>query len=468
MLAEILSWSRDSRREAEALYRSVLELEPASVPARVGLARLLSWRGDLDRSRSLYMQALYLDTGDTEARVGLAETERWSGRARDALRTLEQLPPDERDRPEARRGRAEAWLDLDRPARALAEYEAILAEDPDDTDAARQAVMLRRRLQPSVEVGVAASTESGDPRTTRVETLSAPLQVHWGGSGDWRYRAGVGVAFFQNRPGSTRRLSAGLGAEGPLGRRVRLRAEAAANEFQGGGTEATGRVEVRMAAGERLDLVAGLRRDPVLDSRLSAAGETVDGVHYGPVLESAAYAGLSARPGRGWDLWLRASRGRLAGDNVADNDRDGLFGGFGRTLRTGAWKLRPGFASAWFRNDLDLSGYPPDDLGGDGVTMVGVGGTFSPFRFLNNMIRLDASWEGRGGTAVYLGGGLGLQQVEDLGSPDFGDTTVSSDVYAGARWRLGESTDLRAEASFQNVAAAFDRTRVGLFLVRRF
>jgi hypothetical protein len=84
------------------------------------------------------------------------------------------------------------------------------------------------------------------------------------------------------------------------------------------------------------------------------------------------------------------------------------------------------------------------------------------------MVRLDASWEGAAGTAVYLGGGLGLQQVEDIGSPDFGDTTVSSDVYAGVRWRLGEHTDLRAEASFQNVAAAFDRTRLGIFLVRRF
>jgi len=467
ILAEVLSWDSTRRDEAMALYRDALEQDPESTPARVGLARITSWQGDLAASQELYVDALRRDPADPEARMGLAEVQRWSGRSRVALQTLSELDEDNRDQPEARRRRAEAWLDLDRPARALDEYEAILATRPDDEDARRAVVSLRRDLAPSVEFGVAGNTESGDPRTSKLRSLSAPVLFNWGAR-DWRYHAGTGLAFFANEAGSTRRTSLGGGADGPLGMRVRLAADAALRDFQGGDTEVTGRLAVRIAATHRLEVITGIRRKLLDDSRLAAAGETVGSVRYGPVLENAFFAGLSARPGRRWDLSVQGTLGSLTGDQVEDNDRQAFFAGFGRTFEPGQVRLRPGYTYMWMSYDLDLSGFPPQDLGGDGVDTPGVGGYFSPQKFSNHMARLDVSWDAGQRASYSMGGGLGVQRVDDTFTEGFGDPTLSSDLYLQARWVLTTSWDLRGRASYQNVAAAFNRTRVSLFAIRRF
>jgi tetratricopeptide (TPR) repeat protein len=467
ILAEVLSWDRTRRDEAVELYQEALEIDPDSTPARVGLARVTSWQGDLAASHELYVDALRRDPADPKARMGLAEVQRWSGRSRDSLNTLSELDEKSINQPEARHRRAEAWLDLDRPARALDEYEAILATRPDDEKARRAVVSLRRDLAPSLEFGVEGNTESGDPLTSKLRSVNAPLVFNWG-SRDWRYHAGAGLAFFANEPGSTRRTSVGGGANGPLGMRVRLAADAALRDFQGGDTEITGRLDVRIEATPRLEVVTGVRRKLLDDSRMAAAGETVGGVRYGPVLENAFFAGLSARPGRRWDLSAQGTLGSLGGEQVQDNNRQAFFAGFGRTFQPGRFHLRPGYTYMWMSYDLDLSGFPPQDLGGDGINTPGVGGYFSPRKFSNHMARLDASWD-QGQRASYaIGGGLGLQRVEDTFTVGFGDPTLSSDVYARARWVLTTNWDLRGRASYQNVAAAFNRTRLSLFAVRRF
>ena len=468
LLAEILSWDREQRAESERLYREQLQRQPDSIDARVGLARLLSWRGDMNRSQELYLEAIQRDPADPEARMGLAEVQRWSGRSRTSLRTLRELDDQARKLPGARRRLAETWLALDRPARALAEYVALLAENPNDEATRREIDKLRRRLRPSLELGVWASTESGDPRTSKVEALGFPVVWNWGSNGDWRYHAGAGAAFFDNAQGSTRRTSAGGGVEGPLGLRVRLRANAAVQDFQDGDSEFGGLLDVRVAAGERMEFVFGGRRRAVIDSRLAAAGETISGVHYGPVYETAAFMGISAHPGNHWDLSVRGSTGSLSGENIRDNDREALFAGFGRTFRSGRVGLRPAYSFTYLEYDLDLSGFPPDDLGGDGVTAPGAGGYFSPERFINHMARLDLWWSHGERASYFTGGGLGIQQVDDTGTQGLGSTTLSSDIYLGARWRLSPTVDLKARGSYQNVAAAFNRTRVELFLIRRF
>ncbi len=153
---------------------------------------------------------------------------------------------------------------------------------------------------------------------------------------------------------------------------------------------------------------------------------------------------------------------------MPDNDRDALFGGFGRTFHRGSIRFRPGYAFFYMAYDQDLSGFPPDDLGGDGRTAPAAGGYFSPARFINHMARLDVVWSLPDHTTLAAGGGIGQQKVDDTLTDGLGRATTSADLYVAARWRLSKNVDLRLRASFQNVAAAFDRTRFSAFLVRRF
>jgi hypothetical protein len=81
------------------------------------------------------------------------------------------------------------------------------------------------------------------------------------------------------------------------------------------------------------------------------------------------------------------------------------------------------------------------------------------------MARLDVTLP-IGESVVLVGGaGYGRQQVEDAWSLG---TTVpwveSSDAVLGLRTRLGGRMSFGAQATYQNVAAAFDRTAVRVTL----
>jgi tetratricopeptide (TPR) repeat protein len=467
ILAEVLSWRKETRAESYGIYSELLEEDAGLVDARVGLARLHSWRGDLSEAEALYREALHDAPGNVEARLGLAEVQRWSGKPQASLETLAGLPPDERETPDARRQRAGTLTDLHRPALALAEYEAVLTADPGDDETRQAAEKLRRRLRPRLEVGLTGSTESGEPATSRLEYLVLPAtwNAHTGHDLEYRIRADAGT--FHNSPGSTRRLSAGGGVSTPLGDRFHLDADLDLRWFDLSGTEVTGRVELRYAPLDRLKLRFGADRDLVYDSRLSAAGEEIGGVLYGPVLQNELYLGISGRPGRAWDLWLRAAAGPSQGTNVVDNDRQTVFAGFGRSIRRGSLWLKPGFLFAWMSYDKNLSGFPPADLGGDGITSPGVGGYFSPYRFMNNMVRLDSSWPVGRWVEMSAGGAVGRQQAREFRDGNT-DSRTSSEAYIRTTWEMGPVYTLRGEITYLNVAAAFRRTRVGIYLIRLF
>ena len=96
-----------------------------------------------------------------------------------------------------------------------------------------------------------------------------------------------------------------------------------------------------------------------------------------------------------------------------------------------------------------------------------MGGYFSPSRFLNQMIRLEAAWPAGDRIRFNAGGGLGRQQVEDTLSRD-PDSSTSSDAHVDMSFRVGARLTLRAELGRQDVASAFDRTRAGIHLLWSF
>ncbi len=457
-LAEVLSWNGTTREEAEGLYRAILQDDPSRTDATVGLARLLAWGGRVSESQTLYRLALAQEPADPTARIGLAQVDTWSGHSRASLATLAAYPKGAIDTPEAAHLRAQAYTSIGRPARALREYEAVLAGDPTNPAALPASRSLRRALRPTLEFAADGGTESGDA-DSKVRTSMVPItfRFHPAGS-DTEISLSGSVSQYRNAAGLSRDTAVGAGVDTPIGNRVRLEGSVAVHEFDRAPRVVTGRARARMAPHDRLEFQIGAAREQLYASRLSLGGESYAGVSYGPSIVDEVLVGATARPARGWDAWIQATAGRIRGANIVPNTRREAFGGVGRSFRAGGATLRPGYAVSWMAYDRDLEGYPSTDLGGDGLTRRGVGGYFSPRRFLNQMVRLDATVPLGGGVQLAAGGGAGRQQVEDVWSLGRASTATSSDAYASLRIPAGSRVWIRAQVNYQDVAAAYERT----------
>ena len=79
-----------TKRYSEAVeqYSAVLAREPQNLTAKVGLAKVASWQGDLDRSLALYDDVLARSPHLYDARVGKGFTLAWMGRNEEALTIL--------------------------------------------------------------------------------------------------------------------------------------------------------------------------------------------------------------------------------------------------------------------------------------------------------------------------------------------------------------------------------------------
>jgi tetratricopeptide (TPR) repeat protein len=458
-LAEVLAWNPATRDESRTLYLGVLEDDGQSIEATIGLARLLAWSGRVAESRAWYELALTRNPSNSTARVGMAELAGWGGRARASLKTLAEFPAGTIETPDAIRLRAAAYSQVGRPARALEQYGKLLALEPNNGAALQAARSLRRRLRPVLEMAAESSAESGDPATARVDTSAVPLRFAFHpGNGDTEVSVLATMAAYRNSGGSSRDRSTGAGIDAPVGNRVRLSGDIVSHEFGRGERTFTGRGQFQMALTDNFDVRLGTSREQLSASRLSLGGEESLGVMYGPAVVNQLQFGVGARPGRGWDVWGHATVGRIGGTNIADNMREEVFAGAGKSFHPGAITLRPGYTLAWMSYDLDLGGFPSTDTGGDGINRPGVGGYFAPSRFLNQMVRLDTTVPLGGAFLVVGGAGVGRQQVEESTSRDFSRRVTSSDAYLGIRMQAGDRLSLGSQLTYQDVASDFDRT----------
>lgn len=108
-LAQVLSWS-GRLDSAQAVYARLLRDDPDDADALQGLARVTAWSGELHAAEVAWERALELSEDETAARTGLSQTLRWQGRADSALAVLDQVPLDERARPEYVEERR--WVDV--------------------------------------------------------------------------------------------------------------------------------------------------------------------------------------------------------------------------------------------------------------------------------------------------------------------------------------------------------------------
>ena len=246
-----------------------------------------------------------------------------------------------------------------------------------------------------------------------------------------------------------------------IGDRVRLSGDVVSHEFDRAGRTLTGRGQFQVAVHDGYDVRLGVSREQLFSSRFSLTGEQIGDTFYGPSFVTQAIVGGSARPGGGWDVWAQGTAGRIRGEHVAHNSRQEVLAGAGRSFHAGVVTLRPGYSVSWMSYDRDLGGFPSFNPG-DGVNAPGIGGYFSPLRFLNQMARLDATVPVGGSFSIFGGAGLGRQQLEDSSSRDFSHRTGSSDGYLGVRLLAGERVSIRTQANYQDVASAFNHLVVQL------
>jgi tetratricopeptide (TPR) repeat protein len=462
-LADVLSWDPQTRAEAIQRLRALLEGEPMRTSARLKLAEVLSWTpATRDESHSLYLRVLRDDPQSVDAAVGLGRLLSWRGRARASLKMLSSSPAGALETPDAFRVRAQVYADIGRPARALEEYERLLAIDPANEAALQGSRLVRRGLRPSLEMATEASTESGDPASTKVESSSVPLRlVFHPTGGDLELSVTGAQAWHRNGAGSSRDRFAGAGLDTPVGNRVRLSGDLVSHEFDRAGRRLTGRSQFQIAVHDGYEVRLGASREQLFSSRLSLAGEQSGDTFYGPSFVNQVMAGGSARLGGGWDVWGQGTAGWIRGENVANNSRQELLAVAGRSFHAGVVTLRPGYSLNWMSYRLDLGGFPSINPG-DGVNAPGIGGYFSPLRFLNQMARLDATVPLGGSLSIFGGAGVGRQQLEDSSTRDFSHRTGSSEGYLGIRLRAGERVSIRTQANYQDVASAFNHVVVQL------
>jgi tetratricopeptide (TPR) repeat protein len=147
--ARALSWN-GQLGAAESMYSQLAKTGNAN--AKKGLARVIGWRGDLDRSEETWRQVLVTDPNDVEALTGLAQVLSWQGRQGDAETALQHA----------------------------------LRANPGYGDARALMRLVQADLRPSVSVSATGTNDSDNNRSTNLQ-LDYVVRAPWNGSVGARY-----------------------------------------------------------------------------------------------------------------------------------------------------------------------------------------------------------------------------------------------------------------------------------------
>ena len=385
--ARALAWD-GQLKDAEALYTELSRTGNAG--ATKGLARVIGWRGDLQRSEETWRRVLVTDPNDPEALTGLAQVLSWQGR----------------------QGDAESALQL------------ALRANPAYGDARSLLRFVEADLRPSVTVSGISTNDSDDNRATSF-VLDYMVRAPWSGSVGVRYaerwanfaaidsRADAGNVFARWQPASSSwliRADAGVTHHNSTFVPVSDRKE----------TLVSGALSVRGNLARRLTIGLAASRAPFDETALLI----------GNGVESSEYSGDAsiALPGR-LSLSGAASHARLTGGS-RENSRDA----FAASLR---WTYNRRWSFAVGGRQF---GY--DTTSSDGY--------FAPRRYMLG----EASGRGRvGGNlgwSAEADAGLGSQRIELFGSTATSRLAERGSLSIG--YRFDPAREFSAAASYANVA----------------
>ena len=386
--ARALAWN-GQLGDAESMYTRLAKTGNAN--AKKGLARVISWRGDLDRSEETWRQVLVTDPNDVEALTGLAQVLSWQGRQGDAESALQQA----------------------------------LRANPAYGDARALMRLVQADLRPSVSVSAIGTNDSDDNRSTSLQ-LDYVVRAPWNGSIGARYaerwanfatidsRADAGNLFARWQPGSSSwQLRADAGVTHHYSTFVAP--SAPQKTIVNGGLRVSGNVARSLTVG----LLAS--RAPFDETALLIANGVV----------SAEFAGEAeiALPGR-FTLSGAAGHARLTG-GARDNSRN-AYSSTLRWMHNRRWSLAVGGRQF---------GY--DTTSSDGY--------FAPKRYTlaevsgRGHLGGDLGWNAEGDV------GIGQQRIDFFGSS--AGSRVAERVALTAGYRFDPTHEVSASGGYANVAA---------------
>ena len=385
--ARALAWN-GQMDEAESLYTDLAKTGNAT--AKKGLARVVGWRGDLQRSERTWRQVLVTDPADAEALTGLAQVLSWQGRQGDAETALQ----------------------------------AALRANPSYGDARALLRLVQADLRPSVTVAAGGNNDSDNNRSTSL-LLDYATRAPWNGTVGGRYsERWANFGLIDSRADAVNLF----GRWQPAASTWQLRADAGVTRHSW--TLAPGAAQNRTIANGALRVSGNLTRSLNIGVVASRApfDETASLVASGVVSSEFAGEAQIALPAR-LSLSGAASHARLTG-GASENSRN-AYSSTLRWTRNRRWSLAVGARQF-------------------GYDTTATDGYFAPKRYTlaevsgRGRVGGDQGWNAEGDV------GLGRQSIEFFGSS--AGSRRAERVALTAGYRFDPAHEFSASGGYANVA----------------
>jgi tetratricopeptide (TPR) repeat protein len=391
--ARTLAWN-DQMDEAEALYAELARTGDAG--ATKGLARVIGWKGDLERSESTWRQALVIAPTDPEALTGLAQVLSWQGRQSDAESALQ----------------------------------SALRANPAYGDARALMRWVQADLRPNVTVAAVNTNDSDHNRATTL-SIDYGARAPWSGSLGGRYTGRM--ANFATTDSRADAVSV-FGRWQPAGTTWQIRADGGLTRHSSTFVPTTSKKEMIASGGLRVSGNLGHSLMFGLSGSRAPFDETALLIANGIVNSEVAAEGTVSLPLR-FSISAAGSHARLTGGTRENNRK-----AYSSTLR---WT-----PSRRWSAGVDARRFGYDTPSSDGY--------FSPRRYT----LVEATGRGHvGGNLGWNGDadvGLGNQSIDLFGASTVTRLAERASLVFG--YRFDPAHELSATGSYANVAAPGQNT----------
>ena len=425
--AQTLAWEGDLK-DALATYKTWVENHPTDREASMDYARALAWNNQMDEAEVLYTQLAR--TGNATARKGLARVIGWKGDLQRSEQNWRQVLSTDPADPEALTGLAQVLSWQGRQADAETALQLALRSNPAYGDARTLLRWVQADLRPSMTVSGVSINDSDKNRSTSF-IADYVARAWWNGAIGGRYtERNANFAAIDSRADAVNifgrwqptQSSWQLRADGGLTRHSSTFLPSTSRErtIRSGALRASGNL------GHSLIVGVSAARAPFDETALLIAN--------GVVSSEIAGEGQVALPRR-FSLSAAASRARLTG-GTRDNARDG----FSSTLR---WTASRSWSLAASARQF---GY--DTTSSDGY--------FAPRRYVLAEAAGRAHVGGNLGWNADADVGLGRQSIQFFGSSE--GSRVAERAALAFGYHFDPAREISASGAYANVAAPAQST----------